>query len=85
MHPDRQLIEDIVRQMFDCLRNGHLCLARGDPQSAHASVAEARALHRRLAIIAGSEQRSAVADVMIAVCGERIEGLAALTRQQQAD
>jgi hypothetical protein len=80
---DEQLIEDMLRQLFDCLRNGHLCLARSDVDSARRSVDEARALQRRLATI-GDADGSAFGRVVLRVLSDRVDGLAALVRQNRA-
>lgn len=80
---DDKLIEDMLRQLFDCLRNGHLCLARSDVDSARASVEEARSLHRRLITIAGADENSMFGDVVLKVLTDRIDGLAALVRQNR--
>ncbi len=85
MNADRQLVEGMARQLFDCLRNGHLSLARSDTAGARVSVDEARALHRRLAtIVKADPERTTVGDVLISVLGERVEGLAALVRQNRS-
>ncbi len=81
---DKQLVEDMARQLCECLRNGHLYLARGDADQARASVDEARAIHRRLATIARADGDHEVGTILIRVLGERVEGLAALTRQNRA-
>jgi len=83
MAVDRTLVEDIARQLFDCLRNAHLCLARSDTAAARANIDEARALHRRLATIAHAEPEGDVGIVLVGVIGERIEGVAALVRQNR--
>jgi len=80
---DEQLIEDMLRQLFDCLRNGHLCLARSDIDSARRSVDEARALQRRLATI-GDADGSTFGRVVLRVLSDRVDGLAALVRQNRA-
>ncbi len=80
---DDKLIEDMLRQLFDCLRNGHLCLARSDIDSARASVDEARSLHRRLATIAAAGDASTFGDVVLRVLADRVDGLAALVRQDR--
>jgi hypothetical protein len=85
MMADEQLIEDMLRQLFDCLRNGHLCLARSDIDSARRSVDEARALQRRLATIGEADGgASTFGRVAMRVLGDRVDGLAALVRQNRA-
>ena len=81
---DKQLVEDMARQLCECLRNGHLCLARGDTDHARTSVDEARVIHRRLATIARADADHDLGAIVIRVLGERVEGLAALTRQNRA-
>lgn len=81
---DEQLIEDMLRQLFDCLRNGHLCLARSDVDSARRSVDEARALQRRLATIGEADGGGAFGRVAMRVLSDRVDGLAALVRQNRA-
>ncbi len=83
MSADRELVEGMARQLFDCLRNGHLCLARGDTASARASVDEARAVHRRLVTICKVDTDSTVGEILLHVLAERVEGLAALVRQNR--
>jgi hypothetical protein len=83
MVADKELVEGMARQLFDCLRNGHLCLARGDTESARKSVDEARAVHRRLLTICKVDEESTVGEIILGVLTERIEGLAALVRQNR--
>ncbi len=83
MTADKALVESMARQLFDCLRNGHLCLARGDGPGARASVDEARAVYRRLLTIAKVNTETTVGEILLAVLAERIEGLAALVRQNR--
>ena len=84
MMADRPLVEDMAKQLFDCLRNGHLCLARGDTAGARSAVDEARAMHKRLMTIAKAEAEPAsVGAIVLDVIGERVEGLAALVRQNR--
>ena len=81
---DKQLVEDMTRHLCECLRNGHLCLARGDTGHARTSVDEARSVHRRLATIARADGDHEIGPIIVRVLGDRVEGLAALTRQNRA-
>ena len=83
MNADKELVEGMARQLFDCLRNGHLCLVRGDTASARASVDEARAVHRRLLTICKVDTDSTVGTTLLSVLAEPVEGLAALIRQNR--
>lgn len=83
MTADKDLVESMARQLFDCLRNGHLCLARGDTAGARASVDEARSVHRRLATIARADTEPTVGITLMSVLAERVDGLAALVRQNR--
>lgn len=80
---DKQLVEDMARQLCECLRNGHLGLVRGDAENARASIDEARAIHRRLTTIVRVDADQEVGAIVIRVLGERVEGLAALARQDR--
>ncbi|HEY5366286.1 MAG TPA: hypothetical protein VIL19_07405 [Casimicrobiaceae bacterium] len=81
---DRRLVEDMAKQMFDCLRNGHLCLARGDTAGARSAVDEAHRMHKRLMTIAKAEaEPTSAGAIVLDVIGERIDGLAALVRQNR--
>lgn len=83
MTVDKDLVESMARQRFDCLRNGHLCLARNDTASARANIDEARAIHRRLLTIASAGTDPTVGVTLMGVLAERVEGLAALARQNR--
>ena len=83
MAADKLLVESMARQLFDSLRNAHLCLARDDTASARASVDEARAVHRRLLTICKVDTDSTVGEILLSVLADRIEGLAALVRQNR--
>jgi hypothetical protein len=77
MKPDAELTA-LAHQMFDCMRNVHMNLAKAEGTAAHRQMEEARRMHRQL--FADTARHADICGALHVVLAERIDGLGAMVK-----